>query len=204
MTSPVVETTVVKTTVVETTVVETTVVATTTARPAAGPAPAGRTHVVTDSPIGPLTIVARDGAICALYMDAQRHAPGPEAFGSAGDPADEPFATAITQLGGYFAGRRTGFDLPLAPAGTEFQRQVWAGLLAIPYGQTVSYGELAGRIGRPAASRAVGLANGKNPIAIVVPCHRVIGADGSLTGYGGGLDRKRFLLALEQAPAAAS
>ena len=151
-----------------------------------------------DSPIGPLTIVARDGAICALYMDAQRHAPGPEAFGPPGDPADEPFATAVAQLADYFAGRRTDFDLPLAPAGTAFQRKVWAGLLAIPYGQTVSYGELAGRVGSPAASRAVGLANGKNPISIVVPCHRVIGADGSLTGYGGGLDRKRFLLALEQ------
>ncbi len=156
-----------------------------------------------DSPIGPLTIVAEDGAICALYMDAQRHAPGPESFGLPGDAADEPFAPALAQLAEYFGGRRTAFDLPLAPAGTEFQRKVWAGLLAIPYGQTISYGELARRIGRPAASRAVGLANGKNPIAIVVPCHRVIGSDGSLTGYGGGLDRKRFLLALEQDPAAA-
>ena len=176
-----------------------------TGRPRRGPGPdlrsAGRTHVVADSPIGPLTMVACDGAICALYMDAQRHAPGPAAFGPPGDPADEPFATLVAQLADYFAGRRTDFDLPLSPAGTEFQRKVWAGLLAIPYGQTVSYGELAGRIGRPAASRAVGLANGKNPIAIVVPCHRVIGADGSLTGYGGGLDRKRFLLALEQDPA---
>jgi methylated-DNA-[protein]-cysteine S-methyltransferase len=158
----------------------------------------GRTHVVTDSPIGPLTIVASDGAISALYMDAQRHAPGPEAFGPPGDPAQEPFATASQQLADYFAGRRTDFDLPLAPAGTDFQRKVWAGLLAIPYGQTISYGELARRIGSPAASRAVGLANGKNPISIVVPCHRVIGTDGSMTGYGGGLDRKRFLLALEQ------
>ena len=163
---------------------------------------AGRTHVVADSPIGPLTIVARDGAICALYMDAQRHAPGPEAFGPPGETTDEPFTTAVAQLADYFAGRRTDFDLPLAPAGTTFQRKVWAGLLAIPYGQTVSYGELADRVGSPAASRAVGLANGKNPIAIVVPCHRVIGADGSLTGYGGGLDRKRFLLALEQDTAA--
>lgn len=157
-----------------------------------------RTHVVADSPIGPLTIVAQDGAITALYMDAQRHAPGPEAFGHPADPADEPFATAAAQLADYFSGRRTDFDLPLALAGTEFQRKVWAGLLAIPYGQTVSYGELARRIGSPAASRAVGLANGKNPVAIVVPCHRVIGADGSMTGYGGGLDRKRFLLTLEQ------
>jgi len=160
-----------------------------------------RTHVVADSPIGPLTIVAQDGAIAALYMDAQRHAPGPEAFGAPAGITEEPFATAVTQLQEYFAGQRTEFDLPLAPAGTEFQRKVWAGLLGIPYGQTISYGELARRVGSPAASRAVGLANGKNPIAIVVPCHRVIGTDGSLTGYGGGLDRKRFLLGLEQGTA---
>jgi methylated-DNA-[protein]-cysteine S-methyltransferase len=166
--------------------------------PSTGGKSPGRTHVVADSPIGPLTIVAQDGAITALYMDAQRHAPGPEAFGLPGDPAEEPFATAAAQLADYFAGRRTGFDLPLALAGTAFQRKVWRGLLAIPYGQTVSYGELARRIGSPAASRAVGLANGKNPVAIVVPCHRVIGADGSMTGYGGGLNRKRFLLALER------
>jgi len=161
-------------------------------------ATAGRTHVIVDSPIGPLTVVAEDGAITALYMDAQRHAPGAEAFGLPGDAGDEPFATATAQLAAYFAGQLTEFDLPLAPAGTEFQRRVWDGLRAIPYGQTVSYGELARRVGSPAASRAVGLANGRNPIAIVVPCHRVIGSDGSLTGYGGGLDRKRFLLALER------
>jgi methylated-DNA-[protein]-cysteine S-methyltransferase len=162
---------------------------------------AERTHVILDSPIGPLTIVAEDGAITALYMDMQRHAPGAEAFGLPGDPGDEPFATAARQLDAYFAGQLTDFDLPLAPAGTDFQRRVWDGLRAIPYGQTVSYGELARRVGNPAASRAVGLANGRNPIAIVVPCHRVIGTDGSLTGYGGGLDRKRFLLALERGTA---
>ena len=166
-------------------------------------ATAGRTHVIVDSPIGPLTVVAEDGAITALYMDAQRHAPGAEEFGLPGDPGDEPFTTAAAQLAAYFAGQLTEFDLPLAPAGTEFQRRVWDGLRAIPYGQTVSYGELARRVGNPAASRAVGLANGRNPIAIVVPCHRVIGSDGSLTGYGGGLNRKRFLLALEGGPAAA-
>ena len=157
-----------------------------------------RTHVIVASPIGPLTIVAQGGAIAALYMDAQRHAPGPAAFGLPGDAGDEPFAAAARQLDAYFAGQLTEFDLPLALAGTDFQRMVWAGLREVPYGQTVSYGELAHRIGRPAASRAVGLANGKNPVAIVVPCHRVIGSDGSMTGYGGGLDRKRFLLALEQ------
>jgi methylated-DNA-[protein]-cysteine S-methyltransferase len=166
------------------------------------PAPQ-RTHVIVSSPIGPLTIVAQDGAIAALYMDSQRHAPGPERLGLPGDPGDEPFAAAAAQLAGYFSGARTEFDLPLAPAGTDFQCRVWAGLLAIPYGQTISYGELARRVGSPAASRAVGLANGRNPIAIVVPCHRVIGSDGSMTGYGGGLDRKRFLLALEGAGAVA-
>jgi methylated-DNA-[protein]-cysteine S-methyltransferase len=157
-----------------------------------------RTHVIVASPIGPLTIVAQGGAIAALYMDAQRHAPGPAAFGLPGDAGDEPFTAAARQLDAYFGGQLTEFDLPLALAGTDFQRMVWAGLRDVPYGQTVSYGELAHRIGRPAASRAVGLANGKNPVAIVVPCHRVIGSDGSMTGYGGGLDRKRFLLALEQ------
>jgi methylated-DNA-[protein]-cysteine S-methyltransferase len=159
---------------------------------------ADRTHVIVDSPIGPLTIVAEGGSISALYMDAQRHAPGAEALGLPGEPGEEPFATAAGQLAAYFAGELTEFDLPLAPAGTDFQRRVWNGLRAIPYGQTISYGELARRVGNPAASRAVGLANGRNPIAIVVPCHRVIGTDGSMTGYGGGLDRKRFLLALER------
>jgi methylated-DNA-[protein]-cysteine S-methyltransferase len=168
---------------------------TVTGAPRAG---AQRTHVIVASPVGPLTMVADGDAIAALYMDAQRHAPGPEALGLPGDAADEPFATAARQLDAYFAGRLTEFDLPLALAGTDFQRKVWAGLRDIPYGRTVSYGELAARIGSPAASRAVGLANGRNPVAIVVPCHRVIGSDGSMTGYGGGLDRKRFLLALEQ------
>jgi methylated-DNA-[protein]-cysteine S-methyltransferase len=160
-------------------------------------AASGRSHVTVASPVGPLTIVAEDGKITGLYMDAQRHAPSPEAFGLPADPADEPFAAAVVQLEAYFHGELTQFDLPLSPAGTQFQRRVWTGLLAIPYGETVTYGELARRLGSPTASRAVGLANGKNPIAIVVPCHRVIGSDGSLTGYGGGLDRKRFLLALE-------
>lgn len=157
---------------------------------------ASRTHVTVESPIGPLTIVAEDGMITGLFMDMPE--PDRPALGLPGDPRDEPFAAAAAQLSAYFDGRLTTFDLPLSPAGTEFQRTVWARLRAIPYGQTVSYGELARRVGNPAASRAVGLANGRNPIAIVVPCHRVIGADGSLTGYGGGLDRKRFLLALER------
>jgi methylated-DNA-[protein]-cysteine S-methyltransferase len=119
-------------------------------------------------------------------------------------PADDslrregPFREAIAQLEAYFAGELRRFDLPLAPEGTPFQREVWSALTVIPYGETVSYGELARRLGRPAASRAVGAANGQNPIPIVIPCHRVIGADGSLTGYGGGLERKRALLDLER------
>lgn len=153
-----------------------------------------RTHVTIDSPVGPLTLVAAGASLTALYMADQRHAPGPAALGLPGDPSAEPFAAAAAQLAAYFAGALTEFDLPLEPAGTAFQRQVWAALREIPYAQTESYGQLAGRIGRPASSRAVGLANGRNPIGIIIPCHRVIGSDGSLTGYGGGLDRKRFLL----------
>lgn len=110
---------------------------------------------------------------------------------------DDAFAVARTQLAEYFDGSRREFDLPLALEGTPFQREVWEALREIPYGETVSYGELALRLGKPDAVRAVGLANGRNPISIVVPCHRVIGADGSLTGYGGGLERKRELLDLE-------
>jgi methylated-DNA-[protein]-cysteine S-methyltransferase len=154
-----------------------------------------RTHTVMDSPLGPLTLVAVDGALTGLYMDRQRYRPGTETFG---DRDHEPFAAAVAQLEEYFAGRLTEFDLPLAFAGTPFQRLVWDLLRTIPYGRTVSYGELAQRLGRPTAARAVGLANGHNPISIIVPCHRVVGARGDLTGYGGGLDRKRHLLAFER------
>jgi methylated-DNA-[protein]-cysteine S-methyltransferase len=111
---------------------------------------------------------------------------------------DAAFGQARAQLGAYFAGRLTRFDLELAPRGTAFQRQVWQALTEIPPGTTIAYGELARRIGRPSASRAVGAANGANPLPIVVPCHRVIGASGALTGFAGGLDTKRFLLALER------
>ncbi len=158
-------------------------------------------HVIIDSPVGPLTLVADGGALTALYLDTpgsdSRGQLRAEVLGPPGDPADEPFATAADQLAAYFAGTLTEFSLPLEPAGTPFQRRVWAELQAIPYGETRSYGELARAIGNPAAVRAVGLANGRNPIAVVIPCHRVIGSDGSLTGYGGGLDRKRYLLDLE-------
>jgi methylated-DNA-[protein]-cysteine S-methyltransferase len=156
-----------------------------------------RAHVEVPSPIGPLTLVAEHGKLTGLYMDVQAHRPEAGLLGAPGDPAAEPFASAAEQLGQYFAGRLRSFDLPLAPAGTEFQRRVWSALQAIPYGQTWSYGQLARQLGNASASRAVGLANGRNPIALVIPCHRVIGSDGSLTGYGGGLDRKRYLLQLE-------
>lgn len=160
-----------------------------------------RTHTVLDSPIGPLTLVGQGGAIVGLFMDGGRHLPEPGWYGSR-DPAG--FDVAARQLDEYFAGRRTDFDLPLRPGGTDFQRQVWTALLTVPYAETLSYGDIARRIGQPRASRAVGLANGRNPISIIVPCHRVIGANGSLTGYGGGLDRKRHLLALEQRAAGLS
>ncbi|MFE0048100.1 methylated-DNA--[protein]-cysteine S-methyltransferase [Streptomyces albireticuli] len=160
---------------------------------------APRVHTVIDSPYGPLTLVATDGVLSGLYMTDQRHRPAEETFG----PRDDtPFPEVLHQLAAYFAGGSTRFDLPLRLDGTPFQRRVWAGLQEIPYGATVSYGELADRIGAPGASRAVGLANGKNPVSIIVPCHRVIGAGGGLTGYGGGLDRKRRLLAFERGVAA--
>ena len=157
------------------------------------------THTVIDSPVGPLTLVAQDGAITCLYMDAQRHRPGDAELGDP-DPRGreaEPFKTVAGQLDAYFAGELTTFELPLAPSGSAFQQRVWAALQEIPYGQTESYGELAERIGSPGGARAVGLANGKNPLSIVIPCHRVVGSDGSLTGYGGGLERKKALLDLE-------
>ena len=144
-----------------------------------------------DSPVGTLTLTAVDGRLTGLHMDGQRHAP---AVSSAWERDDAGLADVVEQLEAYFAGSRSTFDVGLDLTGTEFQRRVWAGLLEIPYGETISYGELARRVGSPGASRAVGLANGRNPVAIIVPCHRVIGADGTLTGYGGGLDRKVWLL----------
>lgn len=158
-----------------------------------------RSHAVADSPYGELTLVAEDDRLIGLYMDVQRHRPDDTRFGERAHPDEHPFDAVIGQLREYFRGERTDFDLPLDPQGTAFQRQVWAALCEIPYGRTWSYKELAEHIGRPTATRAVGLANGKNPIGIIVPCHRVIGSDGSLTGYGGGLDRKRSLLELEHA-----
>jgi methylated-DNA-[protein]-cysteine S-methyltransferase len=148
------------------------------------------------SPIGALTLVSDGAALSGCYFE-MKNRPAPVS----GRPgADRVIDAARRQLDAYFAGKQTSFDLPLAPRGTPFQLQVWQALRAIPYGETTSYGMIAQRIGLPKASRAVGAANGANPIPIIVPCHRVIGASGALTGFGGGLDRKRFLLALERGP----
>ncbi|MET8410311.1 methylated-DNA--[protein]-cysteine S-methyltransferase [Streptomyces sp. NPDC005195] len=155
-------------------------------------------HTVTDSPYGPLTLVADDGLLCGLYMVGQRHRPPEEDFGERDDTL---LAEPKRQLAAYFAGDLKEFDLPMRLAGTPFQRSVWDQLTRIPYGEIRSYGELADALGNPKASRAVGLANGRNPVGIIVPCHRVVGADGSLTGYGGGLDRKRSLLDFERGSA---
>lgn len=151
-------------------------------------------YTCTPSPLGELLLTGDGTALTGLFMSPYRI---PPEVSWARDAA--AFGPAVAQLAAYFAGELTDFDLPLAPRGTAFQRQVWSALQEIPYGVTESYGGLAARVGNPKASRAVGLANGRNPISIVIPCHRVIGASGSLTGYGGGLDRKRMLLALEAA-----
>ncbi|BDY33423.1 methylated-DNA--[protein]-cysteine S-methyltransferase [Mycolicibacterium mageritense] len=146
------------------------------------------------SPVGPLTLAGRDGRLMHLRMVDQTYEPSRNSWVN----DDSAFDAAVTQLAEYFAGDRTEFELDLEMVGTPFQRRVWDALQTIPYGQTCSYGEIAREIGSPGAFRAVGLANGHNPIGIIVPCHRVIGANGSLTGYGGGLDRKRALLELEK------
>jgi methylated-DNA-[protein]-cysteine S-methyltransferase len=147
-----------------------------------------------NSPVGLLTLAGKGGRLRHLRMVDQTYEPSHEGW----EADDEAFPDAVEQLEAYFAGERTDFDMSLELVGTEFQRRVWAALLTIPYGETRSYGEIARQIGSPGAFRAVGLANGHNPIGIVVPCHRVIGSNGSLTGYGGGLNRKRALLDMEK------
>jgi len=147
-----------------------------------------------DSPVGPLTLAGHGDTLTNLRMVDQTHEPDRAGW----EPDDDAFPEAVEQLAAYFAGERTSFDLDLELGGTQFQRQVWAALQTIPYGETRSYRDIAEQVGAPSAFRAVGLANGRNPIGIIVPCHRVIGAGGSLTGYGGGLDRKRLLLELER------
>lgn len=151
-----------------------------------------------DSPVGPLTLVGDGTALSGLYMDQQRYRPPQERFG---EPDDTAFAQAREELRQYFAGRRQVFDVPLAYLGTPFQQAVWAALCAIPFGETTTYGGLAAELGRPTAARAVGHANGKNPISIIVPCHRLVGSTGALVDYGGGIERKQHLLEFERANA---
>jgi methylated-DNA-[protein]-cysteine S-methyltransferase len=149
-----------------------------------------------ETPIGTLVLIASGDALVEIYLPGR--APG--GTRDTGDAGAHPvLGRARDQLAEYFAGSRRTFDLPLGPQGTAFQQAVWRALLAIPYGATCSYAQIAGVVGKPSASRAVGAANGRNPLAIVVPCHRVIGADGSLTGYGGGLAQKEWLLRHEGA-----
>jgi methylated-DNA-[protein]-cysteine S-methyltransferase len=169
--------------------------------PAAPATPAG--YDIVDSPVGRILLTGSATALSGLYLlDAGEHS---ASVRSSWVHRPGGFAVAAGQLAEYFAGQRQEFDLPLAPAGTEFQLAVWAELMRIPFGRTVSYGAIALALGKTlVASRAVGLANGSNPISIIVPCHRVIGADGSLTGYGWGVDRKEWLLRHEGAPAVAN
>ena len=156
-------------------------------------------HAVIASPIGPLTLVGDGEALAGLYFDGHLRTPR---LTDLGPRDDDGFEAAQQQLGEYFAGTRREFDLELAPRGSAFEKQVWAMLTKIPYGETRTYGQLAAELGDPGAAQAVGNANGWNPISVIVPCHRVVGTSGGLTGYAGGLTRKRFLLSLEEPPAA--
>jgi methylated-DNA-[protein]-cysteine S-methyltransferase len=157
-----------------------------------------RTHTTIDSPLGPLALVNADGILCGLYMDGQKHRPDQSAFGH---QSTSGFEQATEELSEYFSGQRCSFSVPLRPSGSAFERAVWHLLTQIPYGRTRTYGQLATDVGDEDAdwtlARAVGTAVGHNPIGVIIPCHRVIGADGSLTGYAGGLERKALLLDLE-------
>ncbi|WP_341394470.1 methylated-DNA--[protein]-cysteine S-methyltransferase [Arthrobacter sp. G119Y2] len=159
-------------------------------------------HTVIASPIGLLTLVADGGELTAVYMEKHKRAPAVELLGARVEPGGGSVTAAVlaraqVQLGEYFAGERREFDVPLAPAGNPFRQRVWALLQEIPYGQTRSYGDLARQLGDRNLAQAVGAANARNPVSIIIPCHRVVGAAGALTGYAGGLDRKHFLLGLE-------
>jgi methylated-DNA-[protein]-cysteine S-methyltransferase len=153
-------------------------------------------HTTLPSPLGDILLTADDRGLTGINFQEAKGAKKPPR-GSVESAA--PFGEAVRQIGAYFRGELKEFDLPLAPQGTEFQRRVWKTLCGIPYGETISYGELAKRLGKPTASRAVGAANGRNPLPIVIPCHRVVGSDGKLTGYYGGTHLKGFLLKLEGA-----
>ncbi len=155
-------------------------------------------HTIIESPVGPLRLVASDAGLVAILWpdDDPRRVPLDLSVEDAAHPV---LVSAASQITGYFAGKRRSFDVPLDVRGTDFQRSVWQALLAIPYGETRSYAEIARQIGRPTAVRAVGAANGRNPISIIAPCHRVIGTNGTLTGFAGGLEAKQMLLDLEAA-----
>lgn len=152
-------------------------------------------YTLTDSPFGPLLLVGDGTNLTHLYFQAGER---PLAVGAGWQKDDAPFSETIDQVRAYFAGKLQAFDFPLRPEGTPFQQQVWKQLQTIPYGETISYGRLAQRLGKPKAARAVGLANARNPISLVIPCHRVIGSNGHLTGYGAGLRIKEALLAHER------
>jgi len=149
-----------------------------------------------ECPLGPVFLVSMGGSLAGLYFEGQRHFPRDAAEWS-WETELPIFAETLRQLAEYFAGKRQSFELPMEPEGTPFQRDVWKELEAIPHGATLTYSELAQRVGRPKAARAVGAAVGRNPLSILIPCHRVVGQNGSLTGYAGGLDRKSALLELE-------
>lgn len=156
-------------------------------------------HAVLETSIGALTLVATPDALVGLYFEGHRHLPDPTRFGPLLPADDARFGVLVRELLEFLAGDRTSFDVPVASRGTDFQRRVWNALERIPYGETTTYGRIAAELGTARAVRAVGLAVGRNPISIVVPCHRVVGSTGSLTGYAGGLERKRALLDLEGA-----
>lgn len=161
-----------------------------------------RRHTVQDSPVGPVVAVEQDGALVRLGTVAAGSAFDPATHPAAAGPRDDDALPELRrQLEAYWRGELRAFDVALAPPGTPFQRRVWAALRTIPYGQTWSYRQLAEQVGQPTASRAVGAANGRNPVFVVVPCHRVVGTSGRLTGYAGGLDLKRWLLDHERAAA---
>jgi methylated-DNA-[protein]-cysteine S-methyltransferase len=155
--------------------------------------------ILSETPVGPLTIAADDLGLRYLLFSRDSTVENSERVRPDWVRCDRSLREVVTQLRAYFQGSLKQFDIPLAPEGTEFQQRVWAALRDVPYGKTRTYGEIAAAIGQPTAARAVGLANGRNPVSIIIPCHRIIGSSGRLVGYGGGLDRKSTLLRLERA-----
>ena len=155
-----------------------------------------RFHDFYESPHGPMLVTASEAGVTGVHFEGQKYFPGDDAE-SRRERRNPFLAQAVGELAEYFAGKRKRFEVALAPAGTPFQLAIWRAIATVPYGETISYGELARRAGAPGHARAAGAATGRNPIGIIVPCHRIVGADGSLTGYAGGLSRKRALLALE-------